>query len=500
MMMTTDQAKFREGLEELLFVNPTFGSIARSMGTPVWDPAQPTAYVTYDSDQNRIVFAFNPDFIHTLSVEETAAVIAHETHHVVLEHLPEMLSGKFPNADALRKAHECIINDTIETVFQLPLPDGVMKGPDLCGQDCSPLSTQAAYDIFNKQEDQDSSGQDQAGEGGKGDSTGDAGQGSSGQDSSDQGASDGTGSGDSGEGQDQAGEGSGAGDEASEGAGEGAGAEGKAPVPGGGCSGVVVPEGMETAAAKALGDLLNKAAEDMGVTLPELEEAVSNSSGGGYSPTGASYAEQTQITRERMNWKLLLAKINPKVMEAGKRTRTRNNWTTYNRRMGSVYPKVILPKVEKIKPKDSEKGDSLPVLVIALDLSGSIPRTLVKTLQGLLNEIPTDLIRAYPCTWGTSLYPYVEGGKVAGGGTDINLVVNYVDKVKKETGTDPYVLVITDGEFTNSHRRPGKEWIWMSVDRASLPTFKRKSGSGYWGYGGHAKPDEEVFLVDDFKI
>jgi predicted metal-dependent peptidase len=191
-----------------------------------------------------------------------------------------------------------------------------------------------------------------------------------------------------------------------------------------------------------------------------------------------------------MNWNRLLAKINPKVLEAGKKTKIKYDWTKQNRKMVSVYPRAIVPKVKTKDPKPSDKGDSIPVLVIALDLSGSIPRSLVGMLQGLLEDIPEKLIKAYPCTWGTQLYPYVPGGQLGNGGTDIQNVVKYVKQIKQETNTDPYVLVITDGEFWEAYERPGRDWYFMAINDSS-----------YRGYcSRHAGDEDHLYHVKDFKM
>lgn len=433
----SDVELFRLGLEELLFVNSDLGSIARSMGMPVWDDNQETAYVTYDGESKTIMFAFNPSFIRSITTEECAGVIAHETHHVVLEHLKDFTNPEYTDRDALVKAQECIINDTVVSVYELPLPPiGVCRGEEIVGQDCTHLPTRTVYDLLA----QDNEAEGTSGEG-------------DGNESSESTGSSGSGS----------------------------------PTPG--CGGVRVDEADYDAIAAAAEALIEDAASSEGKTVEELVESLTNSSAGGYSPTGAPVSEASAISSERMNWRALLARINPKVLEAGKTVRPRNDWASYNRRMGAVYPKAILPKVKTEDPAPKEKGDAIPSMVIALDLSGSIDRSLVKMLQGLLTDIPEDLIQAYPCTWGSNLIPFTPGGRVAGGGTNIDLVSSYVRKIQAETGTEPYVLVITDGQFYSRFSRPGKDWFFMGVDNYSIPTIKRY----------HCSSSEEVYHVKDFR-
>lgn len=462
--------KFKDGLEELLYVNPIFGAIARSMGAPVWDFERHTAYVTYDTNSDSIVFAFNPDFIQTLSMEEVAGVIAHETHHVVLDHLKEMTAGQFNDSDALIKAQECIINDTIDTIFQLPLPEGVMRGPALVGVNCAPLSTIEAYKLFQaKDQEQDPN------ETNFGDTTSPNNGGGARREP----------------------------DEADGGAAEAPESSGDALKPAvagsdGGCDGIVIPEGYEFAAAEAMDSVLGKAAASEGIPKDDFIDQLNNTVNPYFSPfSNVMTISEATIGRERMNWRLLLSRINPKVLEAGSpRRRTRNNWTKSNRRMAAIYPRVILPVNERVEPKKTDAGNQLPVFVVALDLSGSIPRALVKTLQGLLDEIPDELIRAYPCTWSDRSVPFVNGKVCSTGGTNINSVVNYVKEVQATEKVDPYVLVITDGEYRKPASLPGKEWFYMGVDRRAVRTIKSTNRH----YGGLVGPNEEVYCVDDFKL
>lgn len=460
---TAQKAKFREGLEELLFVSPEYGSLARAMGAPVFDESQQTAYVTYDG--TAIMFAFNPDFIMTLSVEETAAVILHEAHHVILKHLEEAKDiVQFPDHDARIKAHECIINDTIKEVFEMTLPGGIMFGEDLLGESCANKLTKPVYDKFAQKNEAEDSEQ--------------------GQDDSDENSEN-----ESGGGQSQ--------DDAESDSEEGAGGSESGGQPGQGdsfaCGGVIVSDECADSFADAIEDLIGDAAKNQKEDVDEFKDKLTDSrdSGGGFSPNGVTGTQYLDSTAEKLNWKHLLGKINPKVLEAGRRRRkVRNNWTTPNRRLRSVYPKVILPVSERVKPKKDDKGDTLPVFIVALDLSGSIPRHLVNTLKSMIEDIPSDMIRAFPCTWSSQLVPFDPevGAACRTGGTEIRLVSDYARKVKKETGTDPYVLVITDGEFWERFEQVGNDWFFMAVQDRDV--FRCKQ----W-----AKTPEHVYKLSDFK-
>lgn len=403
--------KYREGIIELLFYNPPLGSIARSMGQPVFDEDHETAYITFDNE-GKVRFCFNPDFIMSLDVDMLAAVISHEAYHLALYHLEEMKDKvTFPHQHDLTVAQECVINDTIENVHGMKMPDFVYRGMDVIQEDCSQYSSKQVYDKLPHEEH---------------------------------------------------------------------------PPGEGGCGGIHISEEDLDKYHKEIEEIIKDAAKQSGKSVDEFMKDIRNSATGGYAGT-----MQGNMSTARMNWRRLLANINPKVMTAGGRKKTKNNWLKNNRRMISVYPKVIMPSQEVHDPIGDDIGDDLPTLVIALDLSGSIPMSLVDTLRGLLNDIPTNLMRAYPCTWSSNLIPYDPNvGRVCYQAcTNISLVVKYVNKIQRETGVDPYVLVITDGDYWLGHEKPGKDWFYMAVNKLSISKCRR-----------HAADDDHVYLVNDFMV
>lgn len=497
--------KFREGLEELLYVSAEYGSFARAMGTPVFDASQNTAYVAFERSENTVVFAFNPDFLESLSTEETAAVILHETHHVLLDHLKEMADDTtYPQKHALTQAQECIINDTIAHVFSMTLPEGVMRGTDLLGESVAQHPTLPVYTrLINADEDDDSDSPSTGGSTeGAGDVSQDSTAGGTGDDSQDHASTADTGDGEhTGDDDDT---------ESSEPAHDGF-----------SCGSVAVSDKDKKAYRNSVSDALSEAArktdksvdellEDMDIALnpsvntaDEAQDAVSsgtadnadnarNESSGGYGIGGPGGTTVSAGEEAQMNWKDLLAQINPKVLSAGrKRRRMRYNWTKTNRRMSSVYPDVVLPVVERVDPDESSKGDQLPALIIALDLSGSIPRSLVGKMQGLVDHIPQHLIRAYPCTWSNNLVPYDPEVRAvcSSRGTDPRGVVEYAKTVKQETGKDPYVLMITDGKFSGIMISEANldKWFYMAILDSDVRTCTR-----------HARGEDKVYRLSDF--
>jgi len=462
-MLNSFERSFKDGLLELLYLDPNLGAIARGLGMPVVDNSVSTASLQWDKREKRIIFAVNEDFVENSDEEMIASVILHETEHLIFDHVLERIEDAFPDKKILHMAQECINNDIIDTIYQLPLPDDAITGQELLHKDCTSMSTKQVYDLIVDQMPP------QEGEG-EGDPNGPKGQkGQKGQSG---------GKGQPGDGEPE--DGDGEGDESED--------QDEQEQPKGGCGGIQIDDEDVFDVEDYLKDLVNKTAKEQGMTAKEFMDEIDNTKSGGYSPTGGKIGEKRAPSPARMNWNQLLAKINPKVLEAGKKTKVKYDWTKQNRRMISVYPRAIIPKVKTKDPKASDKGDSLPVLVVALDLSGSINRNLVTMLQGLLEDIPEKLIKAYPCTWASYLFPYEPGATLASGGTTIELVSEYVKKIQEETHTNPYVLVITDGEFHTSFPRPGKDWYFMAVDNNSLSYCRE-----------HAKDDDHLYNVKDFK-
>ena len=457
-MLNNFEHAFREGLLELLYVDPNLGAIARRLGMPVVDNSISQASLKWDKQQKKIVFAVNEEFVENTDEDMLAGIILHETEHLIFDHISERIENNFPNKKVLHMAQECINNDIIDKIYQLPLPDDAITGKELLNIDCTALSTKQVYDlIMSKVPPQD--------EGGNAPGQSERQKGQSG--------SQGSGSGNEGNGDDEDDE-----DDKDNSQKEKS-----------GCGGIQVDEDDILDVEDYLKDVIGKAAADQSKTYDEMMDEINNTKRGEYSPTGSMIDGQKNVTSTRMNWNRLLAKINPKVLESGKKTKIKYDWTKQNRKLISVYPKAIVPKVKTKDPKANDKGEGLPVLVIALDLSGSISRDLVAMLQGLLNDIPEKLITAYPCTWGTYLHPYVPGGPLGSGGTNIMGVVSYVQKIQEETKTNPYVLVITDGQFPLDFPRPGKDWYFMAVDDIS---YRRECVD-------HAKDRDHLYHVKDFK-
>lgn len=509
---------YLRGLDALFDYAPHMHSIARCVGLPVANPHIPTAQVSYDPMKSDILFEINPDYISGLSDEEVGFVISHEAYHVLLSHLQEsMNTTDYPRRDVLVTAHECIINDTITSTIGLDAPEGVLAGADH-GADFSVFSTRDGYDFLSQntedeQDEQQSQSQQGSGQGGSSNGAGsgsdgsDQTEGAGGSSQQDEGAdgdSGGNGGGSGDDEQEQDEQGSGSGEDQGDDTESDADDEQNKDHQHGRCGGIIIDQNTADAFQQAVQKAINDSVKDMqdnGIDVPDeivdlmhdIDPTVGGHGFGIGNNTGSMFSNPTDDLN--LDWKELLAKINPKVKSAGQKKAAKQSWHAPRRKMMGQYPKVILP-VTRGGDADNGKGAEKPTLILALDMSYSIPTYLIDGLAGMADTIPDDLIAPRPVTWSDYVKEFdtKERHIVSRSGTNIDAVWDYSQKVAKETGKQPYVLVITDGGcmFYGSAvpETVQKFWYWGAIVASDKQSIK-------YNMGAHVDPDK-VFMVNDF--
>lgn len=164
------------------------------IGKPSWSNIVPTAAVmielldkngflpgkkTDELDYDDFKFVFSPAFGSALSVEEMAFILAHETMHIILNHL-KLVEG-FVDREALKKAKkaidnqkrmtrdeirdaivaqqnamrfniaaDCVINDYLGNAG-MDVPNECMKGKDKVGVDTAYLTVHEVYQMLKNQ-------------------------------------------------------------------------------------------------------------------------------------------------------------------------------------------------------------------------------------------------------------------------------------------------------------------------------------------------------------
>jgi hypothetical protein len=491
---------YTRGFEILSISAEVFARLSQSIGQPMPNKDIPTACVSFNPTTKAIHFEMNPDYIAGLSDEEVGAVISHETYHVLLNHLSDLPNRKkYPDLKSLIRAQECIINDGIFGNVGLQLPKGVLSGPELYQHDFSMFSTKEGYDFIigdeEPQKDKNSESEDDSDEA---------------DDTQDEESQDGSSKDDSDtadESENSKGSGS------SEGDPEDDDSEGD-PSDGHMCGGIRVREedlqDFKDAVSKAINSAMSgvdpsEVPSNVSDTIEQIshEEGMNINSSGwsiGSVDNSTDFLSQPNANLD-LKWADLLARINPKIKSAG-RPKQRESWHAPRRKMIGSYPEIILPTY-RCKDDPENKGDSVPMFILALDMSYSIPEYLIKKLASLADSIPSDIIKPHPITWSSDILFFDTDTRriVKRSGTNIDKVYEYADKIEKETKTKPYVLVITDGDCQfgghdmtlpgrMDRKRVEERWFWMATEPQKIHLIRRNFGS--------YTRDENIYSIADF--
>lgn len=427
----------------LEFVSPKLGRFARALGTPVSSEVVPRAAVSFNGDLDNIEFHLNEDYIANLTDTEIAAVLAHESNHVILNHLKERYDKIFEVDRYIIEAHECIINDQIPMKYGIDLPEDTFSGPVSFGKNFAHLTSSEGYEIVknfyedeekNEPEDSESDDTDEQNEGA---------------DNSESGARSGD---DSGE-----------------------------PIA---CDGFELSEDDAAAAKDAVskaiavafdGDDPEEIERELGAEARDsIEDAMDDASDP--NPNGTQYSIGAgggpSINAERyfgsqvvMNWAKLLEKIDPKILARG-RTRRVSNWTRSHPAMASVYPNVILPSKRKVGGDGRNSKNSKPAVILALDFSGSIPASILGTLVELAESLPTDRVTPEVITWSDDIQLYDDRKRtVSRMGTNFPKMIQWVQAYEKENNLQAYVICVSDGKFSSQVNYSDSRFHYVKIGR-----------------------------------
>jgi len=146
------EAKYSEAIRLLDSQYAYFVTHVLNIGRPTHTNAIPTACVSVSKDNrgaigNNFSFAFNPQFEISLSVEDYAFVMSHETMHILLDHLA--LVSRFQDKVRFNIAADCVINDYLVESGLAPsakLYENLMSGEKNVGYNCAHATVSQVYD------------------------------------------------------------------------------------------------------------------------------------------------------------------------------------------------------------------------------------------------------------------------------------------------------------------------------------------------------------------
>lgn len=450
------------------------------IGRPKWTTGIPTAAIALINNDPKLPqaqvgdnidfeFIFNPEFADSLDTEMLAFVVAHETMHVVLNHLKLVnnfidrdryneIRNKVENGQPMSKqdikdsiklqqaaakfniAADCVINDYLAQ-SGLPVWDKACRGMQYIGEDAAFLTVTEVFERLPEQK------------------------------SNDQGDGDGQGDGDE---QSQA---MGIGNE--DGRGEGAMDS----------HGWMFDPDFADKVADAI-DKMNEELDKQGKGAPQDIQDKREEEQGGQTQAQKNLQNSMRAGSEEGNmrqfqevsglelaWVKLLKEVDPDMFkEPGFAPPPKASWHARPRKLTArEFGGINLP-VRVQDTRREKRSTEKPAIVMALDYSGSIGPGDADRFATLACSIPRDRIKLFCCTFTTSYRVFdpdnPHGG--GGGGTDFNPITDFIDREVRPELNGKYpkaVVVITDGE-AGMTRPPSQDeaesWLWLisPVDRA----------------------------------
>lgn len=414
-----------------------------NMGDPEWNGSIPTAAVALPGKGQTIKddfrFMFNPVFAALLEEDELAFVAAHETMHILLNHLALLDRGKqrgrFSDPQKFNVAADCVINDYLVSMGLNPgrVRDYGMFGPDVVGYDCSNATVSEVYvDVPDNPQGGDGSENQSGGASGSGEGGGGSGDGL---------------------------------DKYMEEMGQGAGT--------GTHDWLHNPEAGQADAAEKIGDDTAKNGNTpQDVQDKKQDDQHKGTPGAGPGSEAGAMRNFVENKGVSLKWAELLKQVNPDYF-IGRGPRPRPSYHRPRRKLAGVishYGADRMGILPVSREPDSVKGKQ-PSIVMFMDGSGSCS-DWIDNFATLAKSVDPKKIKLMAWTFSTYTVPFdveADNNKMASGGTMFSPIEETIQKeVVPVLGHYPMaVVVMTDleGAF-NSIKPPEKEkenWCWLAT-------------------------------------
>jgi predicted metal-dependent peptidase len=175
-----------------------------------------------------------------------------------------------------------------------------------------------------------------------------------------------------------------------------------------------------------------------------------------------------------IKWPELLTKVSPDILHKpgyGKRPLT--SFRAPRRKLTSLYPDIILPNYSEPLGEKTNKSPKKPMIVMALDTSGSISTKNKNRFISLAKSIPSSKVEIMACTFTTSYRSLdIDNPRYVSGGTCFSSIEKFIRDAVIPKNNNKYpsaVIVITDGLATFNGIRPdsvqAKNWHWLLLDQ-----------------------------------
>jgi predicted metal-dependent peptidase len=434
MALSTQQnlkQQYRDATEYLDNEYAYFLTHVLNIGQPEWSVGIPTAAVAvlHGEDLKKantdFHFLFNPEFAKQLTPETMGFILAHETLHVVLNHLK--LSKRFKDPQRFNVAADCVINDYLVNMGLMPI-EGLCRGENIVGYNCANATVSEVYADVKPMscEKCGGTGQKQDGSGDPCDECGGTGQA------------------------------------------QGDGDQGGYGQYGGGAKPIDDHNWIHDPDA---GKKKEKAIDDANKgnqSVPKEVERTKQDDDFRSKMAGSGVGGRQAFMENKsvgLKWADLLQKVNPFMFKSGPKPRP--VWHHRPRKLAS-FPEVNLPVKD---PGVKDRGGDTPAIVMALDTSGSIGQQQANEFVNLARSVPQKKIKLFVCTFTTKYEELdLENPQWSSGGTAFDPISDYIDDVVRPQNKGKYpkaVVVVTDGYADFYNKFPtGEEdaWWWLLTE------------------------------------
>lgn len=402
-----------------------------NMGRPEWDSSIRTAAVYIPAKSaglSDFKYIFSPTFAAMLTPEEFAFIMAHETMHILLNHLSLLKNGqargKFKDRERFNIACDVVINDYLTSMGLEPgrlatIQSKGMFGPDVVGYNCSNSTVSEVYldvpENYQGEPGEDGDENDPLDQYLKGTGQGQA-----------------TGS-----------------------------------------------HGWMDDTGQGQGDTIDGIGDDAtknGGTPQDIQDKKDDDDRKGSmgAPPGSEAGRMQKFVEQKgvsMKWAELLRQVDPDFFNAGGPL-PRPSYHKPRRKIAGVmeeYPDMGTLPIQR--DPDNPRGET-PCIVMFMDGSGSCAH-YINTFCTLAKSVPPKKLKLIAYTFSTYVTPFdvqKDDNSVASGGTEFSIIE---DKIQQEVvpmlGHYPRaVVVLTDGIAYFSGNKPEQKyrdrWLWLLTD------------------------------------
>jgi hypothetical protein len=360
-------------------------------------------------------FIFNPQFADKLNTEEMAFVLAHETMHILLNHLRLFQSPKFDDKQRLNIAADCVINDYLvaNMGFNFPVSIDGCRGEEIVGFNCANATVREVYDKVPPSPPCDGSCQP----GGGGQPC------------------------------------------------DGSCGKGQHPL----SDKVLDDHDWLHGASQAEQDKADETGDDNNALPADLERTKDDDDFQTALPPGTGIGDKVQFMQDNavsLKWASLLEEIHPFMYKHGPKPRAA--WHRTPRKLAGM-PQTRLPVHERAS--SDYQGRNKPAIVMALDTSMSIGAEQSNQFVNMARSVPQHKIHLFVCTFTTAYQELdLDNPQWNSGGTAFDPISQYIEDIVIPNNHKKYpsaVVVVSDldASFGTMHpdEKQSKSWWWLST-------------------------------------